>query len=374
MVNEFQAYATSFGRMAPGTKYQEVDMKSLLNGEVKMAVDMRGSMFGENNELVAKSLLSSTGGAGTAGYVLSPIYLDQRIVDLTRKETPLVELVPRVTNLGMKAVYNVISAKNGGGFYAEGATFTGASNDTYAQSSVDIKFLKIEGEVTGQAMAGLPAYVLAQYDPTGAANLQNEVWRDQSAANAMQLEVLVKTRKLREIEENTIINGDASTNALEYSGFIKLIGTNNQTDKSSANWALADVNTAVTAAYKNGGRPNLAVCSPGVYTYILQDLTALIRYTDVTRTVAWGFQTIVLNTSVGPIPVIQSRFLDDSTNKKSIWFLDMSVIEMRVLQDLTYEELAKTKDARPFFLKMYECLIVRAPQFCASIINIGAHA
>jgi hypothetical protein len=371
-MNETLAYMTSFGAKVPtGTRYQEVDMKSIISGNLKYSIDLRNNMFGENNEILAKSLSSTTGGAGTAGYVLSPIYLDQRIVDLTRKETPLVELFPRVTNLGMKAVYDVISAKNGGGFYAEGETFVGAAADTYSQASKDIKFLKVEGEVTGQAVAGLPAYVLAQFEPTGAANLQNAVWKDQTAGNAMQLEVLVKTRKFREIEENAIINGDSTSDPKSFDGFIKLIGTNNQKDMSHAAFDMDYVNIQVSAAWKQGGHPNLAVCSAGIYTAIVKTLTALIRYTDVTKTVAWGFQTVVLYTSIGEIPVIQSRFLDDTTNNKSIWFLDMSVVEMRVLQDLTYEELGKVKDARPFFLKAYECLIVRAPQFCASIIGVA---
>jgi hypothetical protein len=47
------------------------------------------------------------------------------------------------------------------------------------------------------------------------------------------------------------------------------------------------------------------------------------------------------------------------------------VIEMRVLQDISYEELAKTNDSVPFVLKLYEALVVKAPQFNHVIFDIG---
>jgi hypothetical protein len=47
----------------------------------------------------AMSSTLSTYSAGTLP-VLIPVYVDPEIVDLTRRATPLVELVPRVTNYG----------------------------------------------------------------------------------------------------------------------------------------------------------------------------------------------------------------------------------------------------------------------------------
>jgi len=44
---------------------------------------------------------------------------------------------------------------------------------------------------------------------------------------------------------------------------------------------------------------------------------------------------------------------------------------MRVLQDLTYEELAHTNDSDKFMLKIYETLIIRNPAFNAFIGEIA---
>ena len=102
-----------------------------------------------------------------------------------------------------------------------------------------------------------------------------------------------------------------------------------------------------------------------------QGLTAKIGFLQPTQQVFWGFTTIVLNTLVGQIPVIPSQFLSNVSGSKSMYFLDMTVFEMRVLQDLTYEDLAKTADSEKFLLKVYEALINRNAAFSSSILEIA---
>ena len=80
---------------------------------------------------------------------------------------------------------------------------------------------------------------------------------------------------------------------------------------------------------------------------------------------------LIIQTMVGPIPVIPSMFLSNTSGAKQIYFLDMDYIEMRVLQDMTYEQLAKTNDSSKFMLKIYECLIMRSTAFNAFIDNIA---
>jgi len=58
-------------------------------------------------------------------------------------------------------------------------------------------------------------------------------------------------------------------------------------------------------------------------------------------------------------------------SNKECYFLDTDYIEMRVLQDVTYEKLAKTNDSNKFFLKIYEALVMKAPEFNAYIDNLA---
>lgn len=343
-----------------------------------MGIQMKGTEYSgsttleamkENLSQVAMKALSTTaGGAGTAGYAMVPIFVDPRIVDVTRKYTPLVELVPRVTNQGMYADYNQLTAKGGAYTAAEDAALS-ETNTTYDRQSTQIKFLYAVGRVTGPAVAAMPSWILGGLDSVGGAT---GAFNDAVGTNAKQLEVLVKTRELRELEESLIVNGDASTTATEFSGIVKLMGSTNTVDKNTAALSLDDIDTAIKNAFDDGGRPNLGVCSSGVYTDLLGLLTAKIGYMQPTQEVYWGFSTIVINTMVGQIPIIPSMYLSNVSGSKAIYFLDMSVVEMRVLQDLTYEELAKTNDSQKFMLKCYETLIIKNTAFCSSITEISA--
>jgi len=89
-----------------------------------------------------------------------PIYVDPRIVDVTRKFTPIVELIARVTNQGMTADYNKITAKGGGYTAAEDAALA-ETNDTYDRQSTPIKWLYAVGRTTGQMQAAMFIYFVS---------------------------------------------------------------------------------------------------------------------------------------------------------------------------------------------------------------------
>ena len=356
------SYAVSFGRLAHGTVYHDpVGMKGM--GNIDLKAELKEKM-----NIGMKALNTQTGGAGTAGYAMVPVYLDPRVIDTTRKYTPLVELIPRVTNQGVTADYNIITAKGGAVTAAEDAPLSETTATTDRQSTA-IKYLYAVGRVTGQAIASYPSYILAGYQPAGGA--ATGAFSDQGATNAKQFDVLLKTREIRELEENLIINGNVATDATQYSGIVTLMGATNTVAKASTALGLDDINTAVQYAFDDGGRPNLAVCSSSVYTDLLNLLSGKIGYMQATQQVFWGFQAIVLHTMVGPVPVIPSMYLSNTTGSKAMYFLDMSVVEMRVLQDLTYEELAKTNDSEKFMLKIYEALIIKNTSFCSSITAIA---
>ena len=361
------AYQHSFGTLPDGTLYHGGARGSFDVEKKSFDVDMRPELKSAF-DIGFKALESTSGGAGTAGYAMVPIYVDPRVVDRTRKYTPLVELVPRVSNQGITADYNVITAKGGAYVAAEDAALA-ETDTTFDRASTSIKYLYSVGRITGQAMAAIPSYILQGLTPDGGAT---GAFSSSSAPNAKQLEVLIKTRDMRELEEELIINGSVSSDSNEFDGIVALC-TANATAKAGAALALGDIDTAVKLAFDDGGRPNLAVASSQAYTDLLGLLTAKIGYMQATQTVFWGFTTIVLHTMVGDIPVIPSMFLNaaQTASSNAIYFLDLSVIEMRVLQDLTYEDLAKTNDSSKFMLKIYEALIVKAPTFCSSITGIA---
>lgn len=376
--DDVSAYQQSFGNLPNKRPYQRASIKSLNTGKVSFDTDIRGDMLNAYKSGLKASIKAQntqSGGAGTAGYAMIPVYVDPKIVDLTRKYTPLVELMPRVTNLGMYADYNQITAK-GGAFTAIEDSALSETNTTYDRQSKQIKFLYAVGRVTGPSQSAQPSYVLMGMSPAGGAT---GPFNDQAAPNAMQQEVIVKARELRELEENLLINGNSTTsgvsgnpNGSEFDGIISLMGSTNTVDKNTAALDLDDVSLSIRYAFDDGGRPNLGVASSDAFTDLLDLISQKIGYLQASTEVEWGFTAVKLNTIVGQIPVIPSMFLSNTSGSKAIYFLDLSVCEVRVLQDMTYEELAKTNDSRKFMMKIYETFIIRAPQYCSSITEISA--
>ena len=362
-------YQHSFGPIQDKSVYMDgwngIDYRPAL----KEAVD-RGAEI-----IHSKALGPTTGGAGTAGYALVPVYVDPRIVDQSRKYTPLVEMIPRVTNQGMYADYNIVTAK-GGAYTANADAALPETDDTYDRASTAIKYLYSVGRLLGPMQAAMPSYIMEGFQPTGAGNVGGSVFSPAGAPNAKQLEVLMKARAMKELEENLIVNGDASSDATQFSGIVALQSTTNQTDLSSAALTWDDVEETVQAAFDDGGRPKLAVASSSVVTDLRKIMIDTFRYTPDQlvsgATLPFGVPPqLVLQTMVGPIPVIPSMYLSNTSGAKQIFFLDTDFIEMRVLQDMTYEELAKTNDTYKFMLKIYECLIMRSTAFNSFIDNIG---
>jgi len=363
-VNEKNSYAASFGNLPNKTIYQSGMC-------TKANVDMRPELKSMFN-IGMKALVSTTGGAGTAGNALVPIYLDPRIVDRSRKFTPWREIIPRVTNVGKEADFNIVSAKGAAVFAGENQSLT-EQDDTISRSSTSVKFLYAKGRVSGVAQAAIPSYILQGFS-TGGTGLQGTAFSDQSAPNAMQLEVLARSRALAEKEEDAIWNGDASSNSLEFSGLVALQGTTNQNDLASSALVYDDVEESVRAAFDDSGRPTIAGCSSSV----LEDLRKIMidtfayRPQDMQQTLPFGVTShLVLETMVGALPVVPSQQLSNTTGAKQIFFLDADWIEMRVLQDMTFENKPDEDDSKVFLLKMYECLLNRFPAAHSFIDNIA---
>lgn len=362
-VNVNSAYEQSFGTLGDKTCY---------SGERLGATDLRAEA-GTLGQAYSASLkaFNVTTGPGAAhdvyGKLLIPLYLDPQIIDISRKYTPLVEIVPRVTNRGLYAEWSTLSKTSA--FVAAEDAAMAEKNDTYSRESVPIRYLYAVGRVTGQAIAATPSFMMQGMAPSG---YSGGFGGDVSAPTAKQIEVLAKSRSLKELEEELIVNGDVDQTG-EYDGLVQMFtdSTGNNVAMSTGAFDLGDINHALQLAYDDGGRPNVAIVSSEVYA----DLEALIQakqgFVPVAKNVFWGYETLQLSTIVGTLPVIPSMFMSNTTAEKTVYFLDLTVVEMRVLQDLTYEPLAKTNDSEKFMMKIYESLIIKNIAFCSAITGIA---
>lgn len=396
ITNAASVYRQSFGNFPDSTAYNpgmSRQYKSYSESEATKAymketgfaeyksIGWRAEMFAAQGAQV-KALTTTDGSGGATTQALIPVFIDPRIVDISRKETPLTELIPRVSNQGIVAAYVRVTAKGGATTLVEDGALE-ETNNTRVQANKTIKYLYAVGRVTGPAEQAIPAFTLGGFNPTGS-GLGGSPFADASAPNAMQQEVLLAARSLKQKEEDLIINGNSTTsgstegvtgaNGTEFDGIVTQQSTTNQLDLSGDALSWDDVEETITLARVAGGRPNLALASPSALIALRKIMIDTFRMSpaDNATELAFGISAhVTLHTTLGAIPVIDSRFLSDTAAQRSIYFLDMDWIEMRVLLDMSFEELAKTNDSRKFMLKIYETLIMRAPEFNAFIDNIA---
>jgi hypothetical protein len=370
-----KVYVKSFGGLSNetsyydpmNTSYQGADLTVSSNSEkaeLKSKIDgqrlwMQRNVIESNAELKSrfnaetKSFTADLGGAGTTDNVMNPIYLDRDIVDTSRKQTPMRAIIRRVTNQGIKAVYNIYSSKSTASFQGELEPQV-TSDFTPERTARDVKIIRVSGYTSGFAQASVPSFNLQDIQGT---NTEFGEFSGAVGSTAMDQNVLQATRAIQEFEEDAIFNGDNSSDSKAFDGIIQLQGTTNMTNKSGASLTLAELDDVYFNAYSAGGRPNLAVCDVVTYKKVkqlLQDKGGFLEYKDLG---VYGFKALMIKAGDTDIPLIPSRFLSTTAAAQRLYMLDLSVWEMRVLLDLTFEMLAKVDDGQKFMLKMYEVLV-----------------
>ena len=335
------SYYASFADLPPETKYHDP-----ING-----IDRREKLQDRLNDYwdyqFEKAMTIGT--SAYAGYLI-PVYLDPDIVNLTRKNFPFLEMVSRVAQAGKSVDYNQLTARGTADFLPEDGALVEQA-DTYDRQTKNIAFGYSVGRVTGPMIAASKQYT--------------DVWG---------LEIQNKTMALRELQEKQMLTGnttgDTDIYSVDANGYLGLNVeiTTNTIDAGSATVTIDQLRQGVRKCKEYHGNPNLMVTDLETYDNLKKLFQDWLRYPkEASYELPWGITTIEFET----IPIIASKSMPTAANKKQILILDMSVIEQRVLQDVTMEELAKTNDSSRFMIKEYSVLINKAEAFCCKIHTIA---
>ncbi len=355
---------------AKARKEMETDMRP----EMKAALD-RGMAYSMGIDV--KALNVTDMGAGTAGKDLIPVSVDQRLVDQSRRFTPWTEMFMRVTNFGITADYNRITAK-GGGFTAGDDAALSERNNTSSRATKPIKQLYTVGRVTGFAQAGVPSYMMQGLQPTGTGT-DSIGFGSPVAPNALQMEILVQGQAMQELEENLIWNGNSTTSVgdgedgTEFDGVTVQQSTTNQNDIEGADITWDDVEETVQLAYDDSGHVTASGANSRTTTDLRKIMLDYFRVSpgQLGGTTGFGIPArIILETMQGPVPLIPSQYLTNTADQGQLWFLDMEYAEMRVLLDTTFQKMGINNDSEKFFLKKYETILLRATKFNAFVDNV----
>lgn len=330
-VDAHSIYKSSFGDLPDKTVY-EAPMSVVQPdiNEVRKAVTDWYS--GRVNKAASTNVSS-----GNAGYVPMPLAYDPDVIDITRRYTPIKSLLPKVTNQGLTANYFRVTARGSASWQSEDPALD-EDDDTRELQSENIKFARVTGRVTGVAEIGG-----AHFEST------------------MRREVMTKTQELNETIEDALVNGDSSTNSYQPDGLIKSLTANN-TDLAGETPTLEDIDNLVNDCYVDRGAPNLLITDPYTATNLKSQIMNIVRYQNPYQQVAWGLQALSVNTVVGELPVVVSQFMPTDTDSKRVLCLNTNYVEQRVLQDITFERLAKTSDSEKFFIKTYMTLVNKFPE------------
>ena len=296
------------------------------------------------SKIAKASIDTQTGGPGTAGTALIPVYPDSQVVDRTIRETPLRNMLPRRAIKGLTYDYIPKTSQGGAVWAAENASIADQV-DVYDRVSVGVKFLYAKGRITGPSIAAMRGFI----DPS-------------------QLDLASKTKAIREAEEDMIINGDASTNPEEPTGLIVGI-TTNTTNKSGASVTLADIRAELTTTFNANGDVTVAVTDAATHNYIKGLLLDIQRNVENPSEAVMGFG-IPGAFDFDGVMFIKDKFMPTGGSAKRILFLDMRYIFMAVLQDLTYEEKYDESDRYPYLLKEYLTFVNTFEASCSQIYGI----
>jgi hypothetical protein len=321
----------------------------------KSGLDKRAEIWGRvvGDADTRKKALEAQAPVFAAGNlpVMIPVYPDPQVIDTTRKETPLVELIRRIAVRGKSYDFNRITTIGNGRWRPERSTFVDPT-DVLGRVTLPMKYGYAKGTVTGPAIAAMRGYIDAE---------------------AFDLDM--RTKALRYLEENTIINGNISgteSEAAPYNGPNAFNGLLVSTTTNNLNLAgvavtLPNLRTMIDNSWNQGGKVRVAVTDGATHSYIKGLLMDFQRSVGVTENIPFGIPGAF---NFDGVDFIKSRFMPTASGSRAIMGIDPDAVAMAVLQDVTYQELAQTADEIPYILKVYEALAVKAEMWCSKITNI----
>ncbi len=314
--------------------------------DVKKAVkSWHEKTFGSKEKEIGKAA-NVNAASGTSGYTPMPLAYDSDVVDITRRFTPIKAMLPKVTNTGITANYFRLTERGDASWQSEDPALD-VSDDTRELLSDTIKYARVTGRVTGVAEVGGAHF-----------------------RSTMRREIMTKTQELNETIENTLLNGDNASNKYQPDGLINLLNQNNE-DLTGDTPSLEDVDDIVNQCFVDRGAPNLLITDPFTASNLKNQIMNTVRYSNPYQSVAWGLQALSINTVVGELPMIVSQFMPNTAGDRRVLCVNTNFVEQRMLQDITFERLAKTSDSEKFFLKTYMTLVNKFPEGMGQLKNCG---
>jgi len=294
------------------------------------------------------------------GSILTKEDLDPVIRDIVDWNNPLRQNLPRKKRSSTQVEINWrLFDDDVGDYYADTDTFTDETGQ-YLRIAFPFKTIGSQGSVTRRS------------------RLSGMSYTDQ-----LKEEIEGRSTEIKQKEDYTLIRGDINSSSNQFDGLDKLCATWGQTITMSAAAGGADLTLAkVEELLDKAIDSNMLIGSRRT----IRELTALCqafqRYMTEYREVKGGFKL----KSYGGVPLYKStnvvdvQVFDGTTisaytggETSTLYAVDTSEVWVAYLEDLTFEELARTSSQRiSFDIWEYIVLIAANPLHMARLIGIDA--
>ena len=165
-------------------------------------------------------------------------------------------------------------------------------------------------------------------------------------------------------EEDLIINGDASTEATEFSGLKKLIPSGQIVDESGTDLTLAMMDEAIDLCF---GIPDICIMSKKARRRLIGLMQAQQQWVNVVE-VNGGFKLLSYN----GIPVYVSENIANNEGgggDSRVYFLNTNKVWIETLRELELVNLATTSSQYDQFdVRMMEVLVLANQKYCSEVL------
>jgi hypothetical protein len=283
--------------------------------------------------------------AASTGDVLIPEIIQAGIREYFEQRTPIWNQFRKESVDTNAVMYKLQDSVPVASFGAELGPLPAAQNATYSEEAVVLKSIYSRGEISGQLIAASRSFV-----------------------DVLQREVRNHTIGMINTLETTLVTGDATARPAEFDGLNKWItneifatsdGTGAGTDEPLT---LNHLEVLMDAPRYAGA--NVLFMNSETRRRLWSVLQPQIRFIGETE-INGGFRVRAYN----DMPIIEVKPNVDLTTTpeanlpNTILAVNTDMVWIPVLQDLTYEELAHTRDSTDFIIKMYVGMIVEGGEF-----------
>jgi len=291
----------------------------------------------QGRQLATKGVLDST-----AAIVHTTV--DEEIIDTTRIQCPLQELIAQETARGKVASYDILSARGSAVCLPEDTGAQTPPSDTYLTANKTVKIFTSWGGWTDFGLVAMGS----QYP----------------SRNASALEIRNKTQSLNELYENELINGSTPNGTTSYG----MVGLRAEIWRSQTANALnynmnggdvtdEDIENAIADGRKLNVNYNLAITDGRTWNKIKAMMMAQVEYVNPVEEIAWGLKALAWQTPAGNMPIVVSNFMNYNSGSREILLLDTKFLAQRLLLDSTMEMMAKVSIQQNFVIKKFVTVI-----------------